>query len=223
MQTIDTGLFQDLGLSRSLQTGKQGGDLGQKDFLKLMTTQLRNQDPFEPMDNGEFLGQLASFGTVSGINDLKAEIQKLTGTLTSDQSLQAASMIGREVLVPGKYAELATGGAIKVAVELPNSVSNLKIGIYDLSGQLIREVSLGSQSPGTVAFNWDGLATDGVAVPSGRYEIRAEAISAGVNEAYEVLIADNVRSVTLPRAGEELKLDLEGLGEVSFSQVRQIR
>jgi len=187
-----------------------------------MTTQLRNQDPFKPMENGEFMGQLAQFGTVSGIEDVKTELQNLSGSLVSNQSLQAAAMLGHEVLIPGNYGVLDTGGVVGGAVELPNAVTNLTIGIYDVSGQLIRNVSLGNQSPGMVAFNWDGLAMDGSAVPPGRYEIRAEAISGGVNEAYEVMLADTVQSVSLPAAGKPLTLELASLGNVSFSDIRQI-
>ena len=223
MPTISSDIYQELGLSPTAQARQSEGELGQEDFLKLMTTQLRNQDPFEPMDNGEFLGQLASFGTVSGIEELKLEIQQLAGSLTSNQTLQAAGMVGREVLIPGNFANLSSDGGISAAVDLPASVSNLTVGIYDQGGQLVQQLGLGSQSPGTVTFDWDGLTTDGEAAPPGRYEIRAEAISAGINEAHDVLIVDRVRSVTLPKTGEELKLDLATLGEVSFSQIRQIR
>jgi flagellar basal-body rod modification protein FlgD len=218
----DTAIFEELGLSRLAQTGARKTELGQEDFLKLMTTQLRNQDPFKPMENGEFMGQLAQFGTVSGIEDVKTELQNLSGSLVSNQSLQAAAMLGHEVLIPGNYGVLDTGGVVGGAVELPNAVTNLTIGIYDVSGQLIRNVSLGNQSPGMVAFNWDGLAMDGSAVPPGRYEIRAEAISGGVNEAYEVMLADTVQSVSLPAAGKPLTLELASLGNVSFSDIRQI-
>jgi flagellar basal-body rod modification protein FlgD len=109
------------------------------------------------------------------------------------------------------------------AVELPSAVSSLNIGIFDQAGQHIRNVSLGSQSPGMVTFDWDGLATDGTAVPPGHYEVRAEAIRGGVNEAYDVLIADKVQSVSLPAAGKALTMELAGLGEVNFSEIRQIR
>ena len=122
MPTISSDIYQDLGLSQPAQVKNPQGELGQEAFLELMTTQLRNQDPFEPMDNGEFLGQLASFGTVSGIEDLKTEIQKLAGSLTSNQTLQAAGMVGHEVLIPGTHAQLTSGGSIRAAVELPNSV-----------------------------------------------------------------------------------------------------
>ena len=218
----DTAVLEELGLSRQAQSGARKTELGQDDFLKLMTTQLKNQDPMKPMENGEFMGQLAQFGTVNGIEDIRTELQNLSGSLVSNQSLQAATMLGRQVLIPGSYGVLEAGGAIDGAVELPNAVANLTIGIYDLSGQLIRNVSLGNQSPGMVAFNWDGLATDGSTVPPGRYEIRAEAISSGINEAYEVMLADKVQSVSLPAAGKPLTLELAHLGNVSFSDIRQI-
>ena len=224
MSTIqDAALYEDLGLSRSLQDNSKRNELGQDDFLKLMTTQLRNQDPTNPADNAEFMSQLAQFGTVTGIEDLKTEIQNLASSLVSNQTFQATSMLGRDVLIPANQGVLEQDGVIDGAVELPNAVSNLDIGIYDLTGQLVSNVSLGSQPPGMAAFNWDGLATDGKAVPPGRYNIRAEAISGGVNEEYEVLIADKVQSVSLPAAGKALTMELAGLGEVGFSEIRQIR
>ena len=218
----DAAILDELGLSRSLAGEGRTTELGQEDFLKLMTTQLKNQDPFEPMENGEFMGQLAQFGTVSGIEEIRTELQNLAGSLVSNQAMQAAGMLGRDVLVPTGQGMLTGGGTIDGAVELPNSVSSLNIGIYDQSGQLIRDIGLGSQSPGMVAFSWDGLATDGSAVPPGRYEVRAEAISGGVNEAYDVLLADQVQSVSLPSGGRPLTLELAGLGTVDFSLVRQI-
>jgi flagellar basal-body rod modification protein FlgD len=223
MNTIqDYALYEDLGLTGTGLDSSRSTELGQEDFLMLMTTQLKNQDPFEPMENGDFIGQLAQFGTVSGIDEVRAELQNLASSLVSNQALQAAGMLGRAVLVPAGQAELASGGTIDGAVELTNAVSNMNIGIYDQSGALVRNMSLGSQLPGMATFSWDGLATDGSVVPPGRYAVRAEAISGGINEAYDVLIADQVRSVSLPSQGQPLTLELAGLGTVDFSQVKQI-
>lgn len=223
MSTIeDAKLFSDLGLSAPVQQNSKRNELGQEDFLKLMTTQLQSQDPFKPADNAEFMSQLAQFGTVTGIEDLKTEIQNLAGSLVSNQTFQAAGMLGRTVLIPATHSVLEQDGVIEGAVELPNAVSSLNIGIYDPAGQLVKNVSLGSQAPGMVSFDWDGLATDGKVVPPGRYEIRAEASSGGINEAYEVLIADEVQSVSLPAAGAALTMELAGLGKVNFSDIRQI-
>jgi len=219
----DAALFEDLGLSRNLQGNSKSNELGQEDFLMLMTTQLKNQDPLKPADNAEFMSQLAQFGTVEGIDSLKAEVQKLANSLVSNQTFQAAGMLGHEVLIPANQAVLEQDGVVAGAVELPDAVASLDIGIYDMAGQLLRNVSLGSQSPGMVAFDWDGLAKDGKAVPPGRYEIRAEGNNGGVSEAYEVLVVDKVQSVSLPAEGKAMSIELAGLGEVNFSDIRQIR
>jgi flagellar basal-body rod modification protein FlgD len=219
----DMAIFNELGLSQTPKTEKKKETLGQEDFLTLMTTQLRNQDPFKPMDNGEFLSQLAQFGTVSGINELKTSFGDLSNSLYSNQSLQAAGMVGHEVLVPSRYGLLAQGGALGGAVDLPEAASNLSVGIYDMTGQLVRKVDLGVQPAGLVKFSWDGLSTDGAPAPPGRYEIRAEAIHGGINEAYDVLMTTQVESVTLPKGGGALTLELAGIGQVDFSDIRQIR
>jgi flagellar basal-body rod modification protein FlgD len=224
MNTIpDSTTLAQLGLTSQVQTAANSTELGQDDFLKLMTTQLKNQDPLKPMDNGDFLGQMAQFSTVSGIDKVNTELQNLAGSLVSNQTLQAASMLGHEVLVPGQYGILAAGGSVGGAVDLDKAVSNMRVGIYDSSGQLVRNIDLGMQSPGTVAFNWDGLATDGTAAPPGRYEIRAEAVSGGVNEAYNVLLSDTVKSVSLPTSGSPFTLELANLGNVDFAAIREIR
>lgn len=224
MNTIqDAAVYEELGLSKSVQGGAKSTELGQEDFLTLMTTQLRNQDPFKPMENGEFLGQLAQFGAVTGIENLQQAFDGLASSLTSNQALQAAGMVGREVLVAGNSAELVEGVPVTGAVELPNSVSSLNISVYDQGGQLVRNIDTGFQSAGMAEFYWDGLANDGEAVPPGNYVFRAEANNGGANEAFDVMLTRRVQSVTMPRSGAGLTLDLAGLGQVDFSEIRQIR
>jgi len=92
-----------------MQGQTKRGDLGLNDFFKLMVTQLKNQDPMKPLENGEFLSQIAQFGTVSGIDKLNKTFEGLAANLTSGQAIQAGNLIGREVLVPGGVAALAPG------------------------------------------------------------------------------------------------------------------
>ncbi|HED33368.1 MAG TPA: flagellar hook assembly protein FlgD, partial [Gammaproteobacteria bacterium] len=131
-------------------------ELGQNDFLKLMTTQLSNQDPLEPMDNGEFMGQIAQFGAVDGINNLLASFNDLAANLQSSQALQASNIIGREVLVNHDQGYLPQGGVLQGAVELDSSSSNVAVNIYDATGEVLGRVDLGAQPAGLVQFNWDG-------------------------------------------------------------------
>jgi len=116
---VDGGLLDRLGLRRDLTQRRER--LGQEDFLRLMVAQLRNQNPLQPMENGEFLTQIAQFGTVSGVRQLNAAFEALSESLYSSQALQAASLVGRRVQVPGGEGYLAEGGGLAFAAELAGS------------------------------------------------------------------------------------------------------
>ncbi|MBL4743366.1 MAG: flagellar hook assembly protein FlgD, partial [Cycloclasticus sp.] len=128
---VDFSALQSLGLVNSSvsESSKSNGDLGQADFLKLMVTQLENQDPLEPMDNGDFLGQMAQFSTVSGIGDLQNSFSEFAASISNDQALQAANLIGRRVSVPLQTGVLADGGVIEGELTLPASSPDVSINI----------------------------------------------------------------------------------------------
>src|SRR5262245_53832534 len=124
--TINTsGLdLEGLGLRSPADTAPvKRSELGQEDFLRLMITQFKNQDPFKPMENGEFLAQLAQFSTVKGLDDLNNSFGNLSSSVVSNQALQASSLLGRTVLVDGNMGNLDAGGQLSGAVELQSSPS----------------------------------------------------------------------------------------------------
>ncbi len=197
--------------------------LGQNEFLKLMTTQLSNQDPFQPMENGEFMGQIAQFGTVNGVNELLTSFQDLASNLQSSQALQASNLIGRQVLVNHNQGHLPAEGNLMGAVELPSSSSDVAVNVFDASGELLGREELGAQPAGLLQFNWDGTTLSGQRAPSGRYRIEVEANYGGNTEALTPQVVDQVRSLTLGGAGRQMQVELENLGTVSFNQVNQIQ
>jgi flagellar basal-body rod modification protein FlgD len=213
--------FSKLGLTGSAPS-EDNGKLLQEDFLELMVTQLGNQDPFKPMENGEFLGQLAQFGTVSGLDGLEAAFENLSSSLTSNQALQAAGLIDREVLLNSPVGHLPESGGLDAVIELPVAAQHVSVGVYDSTGRLVKQLDLGAQSEGQVELLWDGLDAQGQPQPSGVYELRAEAITAGVTQAVELMVAGRVSSVSLGNIGEPLSLEIDGLGSVDFSRVRRI-
>ena len=113
-------------------------ELGQEEFLQLMLTQLENQDPFKPMESGEFLGQLAQFGTVTGLGELQQSFESLSGSLISDQALQAASLVGRSVTIESGEGVLQPDAALTGAVELPTGSSSVSVQVMDAAGQITR-------------------------------------------------------------------------------------
>ncbi|MCW9046969.1 MAG: flagellar hook assembly protein FlgD [Gammaproteobacteria bacterium] len=198
-------------------------ELGQEDFLKLMTEQLANQDPLEPQDNNEFMSQIAQFGAVEGINGLLDSFNDLATNLQSSQALEASNIIGRQVLVEHDQGYLPTTGTLDGAVELDSSSSNVAVNVYDSNGELFGRVDLGPQPAGLVQFNWDGTTFSGQRAPAGRYRIDVEATFGNTTESLTPQVADQVQSLTLGGVGQEMLVELENLGMVGFSQVNQIQ
>lgn len=219
---IDTGRLQDLGL---LQTpaGPKKKELGQDAFLELMIAQMKNQDPLEPQSNGEFLTQMAQFGTVDGVQKLQQSFASLSAALQSNQALQASALVGRKVLVPSSQALYSQGDNVKGQVELPHAVSQLKVAVYNAQGEVVRHLDLGQAAAGNAGFSWDGKSDSGQALPDGRYTFRAEALVNGENKSFTTQIAANVDSVTLGNGDGDIQLNLAGAGSMPLSAVKQIQ
>lgn len=205
----------------SAPTVAHDGALGQEDFLNLMITQLKNQDPFKPLESGEFLGQLAQFGTVSGLAELKSSFESLAGSLVSSQALQAATLVGRSVLVPSARGSLEAQDGVLGAVDLPQSASAVRVHVRDADGQVVRRLDLGAHEAGLAEFAWDGVTDAGDRAAPGAYAIVAEYRSGTKTIAADTLVAAPVESVVF--GGNGLMVQLRGLGDVPFSSVREIR
>jgi flagellar basal-body rod modification protein FlgD len=202
---------------------KSNNDLQLEDFLDLMVTELTHQDPFKPMENSELASQISQFATVSGIDELNDSFEGLSGSLLSDQSLQAANLVGRNVLVPLNGGYLETGGSIKGVIGLNDPASDVTISVFDSSGVLVREMNMGTQDKGELQFSWDGLNDFGEYAPAGQYQITARASVSGDEISPYILTQAQVDSVSIGAAGQELALNLKGLGPVAFSDVAEIR
>jgi len=198
-------------------------ELGQEDFLTLMITQFRNQDPFEPMDNGDFLGQLAQFSTVSGLENLNSQFSGLASSIQGDQALQAAGLVGRSVLAITNVGRLADTGSLNGAVEIYEPASNIQVDIVDETGELVKTINLGEQQDtGLVRFSWDGTDSEGNRAEPGQYQVRARVIRGAETESTPTLIEASIESVTLGQFGNGVTLNLAGGGAMSLAQVYQI-
>ena len=222
---VNTDVLSSLGLMQSNASSSSSSSndkLGQKDFLKLMTTQMSNQDPFKPLDSGAFLGQMAQFSTVSGIGDLQASFQQLASSLSSNQGLQATSLVGRSVAVPSSQGVLPGSGDMRAAIDVPSGATDVLVDIVDSTGQVVKHMDLGPQSAGLAQFNWDGMTASGTRGAAGRYSINAAAVVDGKPAALDVYAVDSVSSVTLNSNGAGPQLNLSSLGSIEVSKVKQI-
>lgn len=220
--TIDGDVLSNLGLTSRTQTGKGSNELGQDQFMELMITQLRNQDPFAPMESGEFLGQLAQFGTVSGIEDVRGALASLAGAMSANQTMQAANLVDRQAYVPAREAWLPPEGEVRGAVDLPVGATNVTLGIYDLNGRLLANQPVTASGEDAGEFVWDGTLLDGESATSGYYELRASGDLGGADAAFDVLVSGRVESVSLDGSGGAVELTVTGLGRVDLASVRRV-
>jgi flagellar basal-body rod modification protein FlgD len=222
--------YSNLGVSALESSGESSGaakkqSLGQEEFLKLMTAQLTHQDPSKPMENGDFLAQMAQFGTVSGIQDLQTSFKDFAASISSNQTLQAASLVGKYVSAPSEKGLLQSGGALKGKIELPESTTtgvNIKI-IDATTGTVVRNMTLeGTHAAGSVDFEWDGVNNNKTLSSPGVYQIKAETIIGGKNTSLESTVQSQVESVSVGSSGTGIQVNLKGLGTVKFNDIKEI-
>ncbi len=213
-------LYDNLGLTRKNEPKEEVSK--QDQFMQLLIAQLKNQDPLQPQENGEFLSQLAQFETAAGAEELQQSFDKFSATMQSNSALQASSLVGRNVLAPGGIAQLETGENVVGQVDLSSSTTNLTIEIEDASGQLVKTIPMGTQAAGDVKFTWDGTDQDGNYLPPGGYRIRARADVGTETVAQDVLVSAKVDSVSIGQGGQGIKLNLSGLGSIELSAVKEI-
>lgn len=194
-------------------------------FMTLLVTQLKNQDPLSPMDNSQMTSQMAQISTVSGIDKVNATLQALSASMTSNQTVQATTMIGHGVLVAGGGTDLAkssTGANVAYGgFSLPQAVDSAKVSIYDASGALVNTLDLGAQSAGISKWQWDGTNSSGAAMPAGSYTFKVNATSAGSTVAATTLQYGVVNSVTQGTTGVTMSVGSMKT-EVALSAVQQV-
>ncbi|WP_461481175.1 flagellar hook assembly protein FlgD [Porticoccus sp.] len=209
--------------SGSQASGNSAKELG-NNFMTMLVTQLKNQDPLNPMENSELTSQLAQINTVSGIEDLNATLQGINSQIEAGQALQAAGVIGKGVMVAGDRILVGPDGAsTPFGVELENPAEQLVATIVDGSGVPVRSFDLGAMDAGYQSFVWDGTLESGEYAPQGAYRVVVEA-QAGDGSALDSGTFNYavVQAVSTDRQGAT-RLDLGGISEqVRLQDVRQI-
>lgn len=188
-------------------------------FLKLLVTQMKNQDPLNPLDNAQVTSQMAQLSTVSGIDKLNSTLQALSDSMAVGQSVSATSMIGHGVLVPGSGLNLHKGVAVG-GMELNQPADNVSVIIKDAAGNVINTVQFGAQKAGVLPFSWDGKTGAGADAPDGNYTFTVEATLAGVKTSPATLVYGLVNAVTPGAQGATL--DVGQWGGFALSSVKQV-
>lgn len=200
-----------------------GKALGQDDFLTLLTAQLKNQDPLKPMDNAEFLGQMAQFSTVSGIDRLNETLASFGSGMRDMRISMASSMLGQSVLVPGSVAYPDASGAVSGAVDLPGSVQSLVVSYSDArTGALLHTQTIGSQPAGMVGFEWTDLPAS---ITEARAPVRVSlsAVQDGSTVSLDPQVYARVLSANAGGGANDVTLQVEGFGAINTLEIESFR
>lgn len=188
-------------------------------FMRLMIAQLQNQDPTSPAETNDFMQQISSMTMVETMTDMSNNFAQMSESLLSSQNaLQASSMVGQKAFINTDIAQLTEqGGQLQGTVDLPSSTSNLRISILDQGGSLVDRVDMGQVAAGEQSFVW----TANEEVPAGNYQIIAEALNGETYSQVDAWLPFTVNSVSLGQNGIGMKVNTT-IGSIDFNDVKQI-
>ena len=217
-------ILDKLGVRTQEDVKKEGNKntLGQEDFLKLMTTQLQNQDPFAPMDNGDFIAQMAQFSTVTGITEINTNLTDLGSKLEPNRVATAAQFLGHSVLVPGKVVSPDDNGEIHGVVDLPNYSNNVGLSFTNSNGEIVHTMNLGSNDRGLVGFSWTDIP-DEIKENKTKLTIQAYAGNGQESNGISTSVYNKVIAASAPKDSEDIVLETKDYGEISANDAIKIK
>ena len=226
MATSFDSTLNALGIKRSTaadaSTNSKGvGEMNQNDFISLMIAQMKNQDPFDPVDNTQMVAQMAQFSSLAGISEMSSTLKSISEKLGASTAGDALAYVGKTVLTEGDTAYPRTSGGFAGGVELDAAATAVRLTIANANGEVVKSVDLGAHAAGTVNFDWDGTTEAGEPAGDGPFTITAHARDGAKTVASRTLVWAPVTSVSMPSGGTPI-LSLLGVGNVSPAAVRAI-
>lgn len=193
----------------------------QQTFLKLLITEMKNQDPTNPMDSSQMTSQLAQINTVSGISSLNTTLTSLASQISAGQQVSATSLIGKSVLAPGSSVSVSSGTAGSLGVNLGSAATGVTVSITDSSGKTVRTLDLGAKSSGVNTVSWDGKDDSGSKVADGSYSFSVKAVN-GTDTVTATALAQSQVSSVIQQSSGTTGLVLANGSTVSLTSVAQI-
>jgi len=220
----NTGILttQEYEEANLVKTARDDG-LDRNAFLTLLTTQLQNQNPLDPMQNEQFVAQLAQFSQLEGITNMSTSLTDVADVIRSDRIMTGANLVGKSVFA--QTGRISTDGetASSIEFDLPYGADQVEVGIYDpVSGALMRSIVVGPQSSGTLNLKWDGRLADGTSAQPGSYITRGNVVVAGQTEVTTPSTYSRVETVSWDALNSDLTLNLTGGSVIPMAQVSRI-
>ena len=200
-------------------------ELGQTDFLKLMTAQLQNQDPFAPMDNGDFIAQMAQFSSVAGISKMSETMSGIADQMGQFRVASSVNYLGHSVMIPGNIARADDNGEIHGAIELERASVDTRIEFLDATtGESLNTLDMGGQASGLSGFAWTDVPEQ---YRDGSRGVRLDVLvnygdGEGIQSVTPNVYAQVIGTANAAISGDST-LEVEDYGDVSAAEVLRFR
>jgi flagellar basal-body rod modification protein FlgD len=221
MSYVDSLLSATSGSSASSTTSSSTSGLGMDAFLQLLVTQLQYQDPLDPMDDKEFVAELAQFSSLEQLTEINSGIEGLSTLSQEQQMIGAVNFIGKTIEANGTAVNVEDGAATSVTFTLPEDAATCLVNVLDSSGNIVRTVDLGATTAGQVEFEWDGKDYDGNVVDDGQYQVAVTATNADG----EVMTVTSTMTGTvegIQQVSGSYYLDIGGGRYVAFTDITNV-
>ena len=220
--SVPSSIKTTAGAAQAALTANTGqSTMGRSDFLTLFTTQLKNQDPTDPVKNEAFVAQLAQFSQLEATTNMATSMGDFTTSMSSNQITASAALIGTKVSVADGPAILANGQPVPASIALPNGAEGVQLQVYDAKGILVSTQTAGAQAAGDMLFSWNGKDDAGNALPNGNYRFVAKAVSQGKNTTPTVSTMATVIGVS-QQADKSMLLQVTGGKSIKLSDVTKV-
>lgn len=220
--SVPSSIKTTAGAAQAALTATTGqSTMGRSDFLTLFTTQLKNQDPTDPVKNEAFVAQLAQFSQLEATTNMATSMGDFTTSMSSNQITASAALIGTKVSVADGPGILANGQPVPASIALPNGAEGVQLQVYDAKGILVSTQTAGAQAAGDMLFSWNGKDDAGNALPNGNYRFVAKAVSQGKNTTPTVSTMATVIGVS-QQADKSMLLQVTGGKSIKLSDVTKV-
>ncbi|WP_042880803.1 flagellar hook assembly protein FlgD [Cupriavidus necator] len=218
MTTTSSVSSNTQGINDALKSGSASASELQENFLKMLVTQMNNQDPLNPMDNSQLTSQLAQISTVSSMQTMNATLSQLLAQVSASRAMDSAALIGHTVMVPGKQVSVEGGVPGKIGVDLPSTAESVTVDVLDKDGNVVRTIDMKGQTAGVHDIPWDGKNNAGAAVADGDYTFKVTATANGASVQAVALVYGKVQSISGDSTGV-----LVNLGDGQTANVDDVR
>ena len=219
---VPTSIKTTVDAANAALTAKGGASgMGQKDFLKLFTTQLNNQDPLDPVKNEAFVAQLAQFSQLEATTTMSQTLTDFVTSMSGERMMSSANLIGKSVSVPDGPALLVGGVPVEGVVNLPTGADGVKFDVFDAKGSPVRSQILGPQTVGDMTWSWDGKDDAGNTAANGTYKFKATVVSQGKTTNPPVSTMAYVTSVSQD-TDKSMLLQVQGGKTLKLADVQRI-